>query len=86
MPLKLNEDILPKVKNAKYSQYVRVKVQHVWNVFIFHEKNVLKSYLNIYFVVGLIVNIIKILPPPQTLEIIFLLCLKIFYVHKLNFK
>lgn len=29
MPLKLNEDILPKVKNAKYSQYVRVKVQHV---------------------------------------------------------
>lgn len=29
MPLKLNEDILPKVKNAKYSQYVKVNVEHV---------------------------------------------------------
>lgn len=34
MPLNLNEDILPKVKNAKYSQYVRVKVEHLRNIII----------------------------------------------------
>lgn len=29
MPFKLNADILQKVKNAKYSQYFKVKVQYV---------------------------------------------------------
>lgn len=33
-PLKLNADILQKVKNAKYSQYRKVKVEYVWNVII----------------------------------------------------
>lgn len=29
MPPKLNADILQKVKNAKYSQYLKVKVEYV---------------------------------------------------------
>lgn len=34
MPLRLNADILQKVKYAKYSQYLEVKVECVQNVII----------------------------------------------------
>lgn len=59
--------------------YQRSKMQNILNTselrynmyemsLSLHEKNALKSYLNIYFVVEWIVNIIEILPPPYLLN------------------
>jgi len=49
MPLKLSADILQKVKNAKYSQYLRVKVEYVWNAIISSWEECFKDILKHQF-------------------------------------
>lgn len=51
MPLKF-ADIWQKVKNANYSQYLKVKVNYVWNVIISSWEERSKTYLSIDVILG----------------------------------